>query len=76
MSFKSAGIFVAVGSLAWSSIQPSIDCGPKEMCQVAVEPERHAPEREPGPVQTVSYETVKVSSGVERPAVVPLFVVR
>lgn len=62
-ALKAVGIFVVGGgTLAIGSVQPNVDCGPKDMCQTAVEPEQHTHEREPGPMQTPGARVMAVVS--------------
>ncbi len=62
MRLINVGVFVAVGGLAVSSVQPSVECGPEELCQAVVDPDQHTHEREPGPVQTIGRRPVAVVS--------------
>lgn len=61
--FKCAVIYVALGSLVGvSTVMPSGECGPRQMCAVVPDHGGHTHDREPAPTQTVQQISVAVST--------------
>jgi hypothetical protein len=52
-TLKTVGVAVGVVTFFIGGVHPSVDCGPREICEVVADLGEHNHPREPGPVETV-----------------------